>query len=51
LPPQKRAVAGNEIEVESTAVFGRLEYQFVPRREGSIKETITPDSTTVEEGF
>jgi len=51
LPPQKRDATGKEIEIESTAVFGRLEYQFVPRPVGSSKTSVRPDSTTVEEGF
>lgn len=42
---------GREIEIESTAVFGRMEYQIVERTGKPRTKTAPPDSTNAGDGF
>jgi predicted membrane protein len=50
LPPHKHNPAEKSIEIESTAVFGRLEYEFRPRKNAPEKKTAPADSI-VTDGF
>lgn len=45
------AASGKEIRIESTAVFGRMEYQLEQRTGAEPVKPIVPDSTTTGEEF
>ncbi|GAB1365570.1 hypothetical protein MASR1M36_04410 [Candidatus Cloacimonadaceae bacterium] len=51
LPQHKHSPDGKVVEIESTAVFGRLEYDFRPRQNPLPKSDAMADSTMAGDGF
>lgn len=51
LPQHRHNREGKAVEIESTAVFGRLEYEFRPRPNPGYKSSPKPDSTMAGDGF
>lgn len=51
LPRQPKIPGVKAIDIESTAVFGRLEYEFKDRGVSQPKQTVEPDSLNPGDGF